>query len=351
METLDRTMLSRLDGYFVQARSICVAVHRHPDGDALGSASALVSYLKELRRCDAVTIVPDPYPETLDFLARDGEVIVASDRPGDAADRIAAADLIVCLDLNGLDRTDSLEIPLRSARCPKVMIDHHPEPAAGDFDLAFSETEISSASELLYSILMEMPDIAGDARRLPAAAALGLMAGMTTDTNNFANSTFPSTFVMASRLIDAGVDRDALLSRLYNEYRENRFRAMGFYLHTRMHITPEGVAYAVFDVGDVSSLGLKDGETDGFVNLPLGIGRVKMSIFLKEDKGFYRVSIRSRKGWSSNRLARACFNGGGHECAAGGRLFLPDGFAGRKDAEKYIESVTARFLQDDAPSE
>ncbi len=351
MKTLDRTMLGRLDGYFGEARNVCVAVHRHPDGDALGSASALTAYLKDLRHADAVVIVPDPYPETLDFLAREGEVVVASADAAQAAGRIAAADLIVCLDLNGLGRTDSLEEPLRSARCPKVMIDHHPEPVTGDFDLVFSETEISSASELLYSILMEMPDVAGDARRLPERTALGLMTGMTTDTNNFANSTYPSTFVMASRLIDAGVDRDVLLSRLYNEYRENRFRAMGFYLQTRLHVTPQGIAYAVFGAEDISALGVREGETDGFVNLPLGIGRVKMSVFLKQDKGFYRVSVRSRKGWSSNRLASAYFNGGGHECAAGGRLLLPEGNSGREDAEKYVEKVTARFLQEDAPSE
>lgn len=348
---LERTMLSRLDGYFGQARRVCVAVHQHPDGDALGSATALAGYLRELRGSDAVAIVPDRYPESLDFLDREGEVIIASEESDRALAAIAGCDLLVCLDLNSLSRTGALEDAIRSARCPKVMIDHHPEPAREDFDLVFSETEISSASELLYSILMEMPDIKGDAHRFPARVALSLMTGMTTDTNNFANSTFPSTFVMASRLIEAGVDRDLLLSLLYNRYRENRFRAMGFYLQTRLHITPQGVAYAVFDAEDFSSLGLCEGETEGFVNLPLGIEKVKMSIFLREDGDIFRVSVRSRKGWSSNALARAHFNGGGHECAAGGRLRRSDGISTREDAEKYIEEVTARFLQDEAPAE
>ena len=347
---LERTMLSRLDGYFGQARRVCVAVHQHPDGDALGSATALAGYLRELRGGDAVAIVPDRYPESLDFLDREGEVIIASEESDRALAAIADCDLLVCLDLNSLSRTGALEDAIRSARCPKVMIDHHPGPDADGFDLVFSETEISSASELLYSILMEMPDVAGDARRLPKDTALGLMAGMTTDTNNFANSTYPSTFVMASRLIEAGVDRDGLLSLLYNRYRENRFRAMGYYLQTRLRITQTGVAYAVFSAEDFRSLGLNEGETEGFVNLPLGIDRVRMSIFLREDGDVYRVSVRSRKGWSSNALARAFFNGGGHECAAGGRLRIADGFSAREDAEKYIEDVTARFLQDEALS-
>jgi len=348
---LDRTMLSRLDGYFGRGRRVCIATHQHPDGDALGSAVALAEYLRELRGCDAVAIVPDRYPEVLDFLAREGEVIIASEEADKARKALDGCGLAVCLDLNSLSRTASLEEGLRHISCPKVMIDHHPGPECGEFDLAFSDTEVSSASELLYAILMQMPDIEGDAHRLPPRAALALMVGMTTDTNNFANSVFPSTFIMASRLIEAGVDRDALLSRLYNSYRENRFRAMGVYLRDRLHITPQGIAYAVFSAADFAELGLGEGETEGFVNLPLGIEKVRISVFLREDGDVYRVSVRSKNGWSSNALARAYFNGGGHECAAGGRLKSSGPLKRREDAEKYIEEVAARFLQDEAPSE
>ena len=195
-------------------------------------------------------------------------------------------DLVACLDFNSLSRTGELEPLLRTLTCPKVMIDHHPQPEADGFELVFSETCVSSASELLFHVLMSMPDVASDASRLPGRAAESLMAGMTTDTNNFANSVFPSTFSMASALLAAGVDRDSLLSRLYNSYRESRFRAMGVYLKDKMRITEYGVAYSIFNREDIFRLGLKDGDTEGFVNLPLGLERVKMSIFLREDGGF-----------------------------------------------------------------
>lgn len=111
------------------------------------------------------------------------------------------------------------------------------------------------------------------------------MTGMTTDTNNFANSVFPSTFEMSSKLIDAGVDRDDILIHLYNEYRENRFRAMGAFLQEKLKITDDGVAYAVFRAEDWHRYDLMDGETEGFVNMPLGIKKVRMSIFLREENG------------------------------------------------------------------
>ena len=343
-------MTGRLDALFGTSRRVCVVSHLHPDGDAIGSSTALVSYLRG-RGADAVAVVPDAYPETLSFLTGPGTVLVASEDEASVRARLAEADLIVCVDFNSPSRTGILEEPLRATVCPKVMIDHHLQPETEGFALVFSETEVSSASELLFHVLLAMPDIGADARRLSPDAARALMAGMTTDTNNFANSVFPSTLSMASALLGAGVDRDSLLAHLYNSYSESRFRAMGVFLKDRMHITADGVAYSIFSREDNSRLGLKDGDTDGFVNLPLGIGKVRMSIFLREDAGFFRVSVRSKKGCSSNALARAHFHGGGHECAAGGRIFFPGDIASREDAAQYIENVTARFLQSESPSE
>ena len=335
---------------FRVSRRVCTVSHLHPDGDALGSSTALVSYLRG-RGVDAVAVLPDAFPDNLRFLAAPGNVIVATENPAGASEAIAGADLIVCLDFNSLSRAGGLEPSLRASASPKLMIDHHPQPEVDGFELVFSETEVSSASELLFHVLMSMPDVASDASRLPYAAAVSLMAGMTTDTNNFANSVFPSTFSMASALLAAGVDRDDLLARLYNSYRENRFRAMGVFLEDKMRITRDGVAYSIFNREDAVRLGLKEGDTEGFVNLPLGIERVRMSIFLREDEGFYRVSVRSKRGCSANALARAFFHGGGHECAAGGRLFFPGDIAAREEAGDYVEHVTARFLQSESPSE
>lgn len=333
--------MERLDALFRGARRVCVVSHQHPDGDALGSASALVSCLKSFYGAEALAVVPDAFPRQLDFMA--GDVLVHSEDSGRVRGFLSESDLVVCVDLNALSRTAGLADEIRVVSCPRVVVDHHLDPCREDFDLVFSETEISSASELLFSILMKLPPVDGDASRLPSDAALSLMAGMTTDTNNFANSVYPSTFRMASALLAAGVDRDALLSRLYNEYRENRYRMMGEYLSS-MKITPQGMAYMVLSREVAARFDLADGETEGFVNMPLGIGNVKVSVFAREDDGFFRISVRSKKGFSANRLSKECFHGGGHECAAGGRLSVPEDVSGVEDAGRYMEEVSARFV-------
>ena len=343
MQALVPADIRRLDAFLAAAKRVSIVVHTHPDGDALGSGAAMLAYLRQVRGLDARLVLPDSAPASLDFILPAEEVVDAAREPDAAQDRISRSDLLVCLDMNAFSRAEALAASLQASAARKVLIDHHLNPDRGAFDLVFSETAISSASELLYRVLLALPGTG----RLPLTVLTPLMAGMTTDTNNFANSVFPSTLQMASELLAAGVDRDALLDKLYHNYRENRFRAMGACLSERMHILPEGVAYIVLDRAFQQRFDLREGETEGFVNLPLGIGAVRLTLLLREDEGHFRVSIRSKRGVSANRLAAAAFHGGGHECAAGGKLYFPQDIAEPALAEDYVARAAARFMRNE----
>ena len=342
---IDKDRVRRLDTLVESARTITVTAHTHPDGDALGSVSALVAYLRERRGKDAVAVLPDSPAATVRFIVPDSVPLLCHDAEPEAAlARIGASDLIFLLDGNAFKRTEGLQEAFEASPAPKVLIDHHVGPDAERFQVVFSTPDVSSASELLYYILLDLPDIGGDACRLPADTARALLTGMTTDTNNFANSVYPGTFRMAAALIAAGVDREAVLSDLYNRYRENRVRVMGYLQYENLRITPEGLAYIIATRDILDRFGVDEGETEGLVNIPLSIDRVKMSILLKEEKGHFRVSIRSKKDWSARTCAEAHFHGGGHENASGGKLFWPDDIAGPEGAAAYLEQVSRACL-------
>ena len=343
---IDKDRVRKLDALFRGAASVTVAAHPHPDGDALGSVSGLVSYLRECRGKDAVAVLPDSPAATVRFIVPDSVPLLCLDTDREAClRRIGESDLIVLLDANGFSRTEGLKEAFEASKAPKVLIDHHIGPERDRFQVVFSTPEVSSASELLYYILKELPDIDGDASKLPADAARALLTGMTTDTNNFANSVYPGTFEMAAELIAAGVDRDDVLAKLYNRYRENRVRVMGYLQHEVMRITPEGLAYIIATRDILDRFGVDEGETEGLVNIPLSIDRVKMSILLKQEKDHFRVSIRSKKGWSARQAADARFHGGGHENAAGGKLWYPGDIDAPEDAAAYLEQVSRDFLK------
>jgi len=174
------------------------------------------------------------------------------------------------------------------------------------------------------------------------------MTGMTTDTNNFMNSVYPSTLIMASELLAAGTDRNAIIYSLYFSYPKRRLDAEGFFLTKKMKILPQGVAFAVLDKCFTNRFHLKEGDTEGFVNIPLSMEGVNYSILLKEERGSsnVRVSIRSKKGYSALDLCDKFFHGGGHEMAAGGRLTIGEDIRCIDDAEKYIKNSIKQFFNE-----
>ena len=349
MQDINSLNIQKLNNLLSEADNIAIVTHMKPDGDALGSSMAMYGFLKSLSK-EMTVVLPHNPPSNLLFLTDEEsrkDIIVNEDRPEDAEKAIGAADLIICLDFNAFHRADKLEPYLSASKAAKVLIDHHLSPDRESFDITFSETMVSSASELLFHILMAMPQIDGNADRLDKTALNALMTGMTTDTNNFANSVFPSTLQMASALLAAGADRDMVLCNIYNMFSESRLRLLGHILKDLMVITEDGVAYIILDSNALKEYNVIEGDTEGFVNMPLSVKDVRMSILIKEDKGFARVSVRSKKGTSANRCAKLYFNGGGHENAAGGRLLMPENINDISEAGQYIERHTHAFFNED----
>ena len=338
MDFIRKENIQTLKQWIAGATRPVVLGHTHPDGDALGATVALALYLRGLGK-DAAVVFPDSPADNLRFILPDSVPCLFQDmQADDAIRRIQQADLIFLVDANAFVRIEGLQDAASASSAPKVLMDHHLNPDLDCFGLAFTTPNISSASEVVFWILKElMPSI-------KIGIGEALLTGMTTDTNNFANSVFPSTFRMASELIEAGVDRDALLQQIYWSYRENRVRLMGYMQSEQLHVLPNGTAYMILTKDIQERFDMLDGESEGLVNVPLAIKKVKLSLLLKEDDGHFRVSARSKKGTSAQRLAREYFHGGGHENAAGGKLFIGQDIASAQAAPAYVEQVLKEFL-------
>lgn len=323
--TLDTTSFAAM---LRDAADIVLIGHFNPDGDAVGSVTAAYHFLKDRGRRPRI-ILPSPYPDNLAFLAPEspGErIVVCEKEPEEARRLVAGADLIICLDMNCLARTEYLEADILAARGGKVLIDHHVEAETGCFDAVFSTTEVSSTCELLWKILLSLPETAGDPARIGLRCAESVYVGMMTDTNNFSNSVHAGTFRTASQLLDCGVDKDALQEKVLSSYSVSRLRLMGHMLKNKMTVLPErGAAYMILSNAEKDRYHFQAGDSEGFVNLPLAVAGVQLSALFTEnfDGRYIRVSLRSKGNLNVNRFAARYFNGGGHRNASGGRLYLP----------------------------
>lgn len=332
--------------------SIALFTHINPDGDALGSTIGMMGWLESIGR-KVTLFLPSEWGESLDFMVPDelrSRIIVWEDKNAESIKASAdACDLIIGLDFNTLDRIGSMKDVFKASAARKLLIDHHVGPQTDAFDDICSLTEVSSTCELLYKVLMTMPGIDGQAGNLPALSRQALLTGITTDTNNFANSVFPDTLRITSELIGAGADRNAIIQELYFNYPERRLRAMGYVLSKKMKILPCGVGYIILTKKDLNHFNLQEGDTEGFVNLPLSLANVRMSIMLKQERATkkVRVSIRSKEGTSARNMAMAHFHGGGHELASGGKLIIGEDIQNMNKAASYIEKAAKIFFSNE----
>jgi phosphoesterase RecJ-like protein len=126
---------------------------------------------------------------------------------------------------------------------------------------------------------------------------------------------------MVADLIEKGIDKDYIYSKVYDNYSEKRMRMMGYCLNEKMKIFKElNTAVIGLNREEMEKFDHLPGDTEGFVNLPFSIKGIKLTALFLEKKDHVRISLRSRGSFSVNALSRKHFNGGGHLNAAGGEL-------------------------------
>ncbi len=318
------------------SRRVVILSHTNPDGDAIGSSLAWAEVLK--RHGHEVTcIIPNKYPYYLDFMPGiESVVIYKGDNDGVAMKAIKDADIIFCLDFHTMTRLDGLgDLIDSNQHAKRVLIDHHLDPSE-DFDLMLSYPKASSTCYLVALIVEHMYDTAS----ISATMAENLFVGMMTDTGNFAfSSVTPDLFRMVSVLAATGIDIPNIHNNVYNSFTESRARLFGYVINRKMRIFHNGtVAHMSLTEEEMRRFWFQQGDSEGFVNYPLTIKKMKMSAMFTQHTDFIRVSLRSRGNIDVNLFAQRYFNGGGHKNAAGGKSFMT-----MEETIKHYEKCVKEF--------
>ena len=147
---------------------------------------------------------------------------------------------------------------------------------------------------------------------------------MMTDTGNFSFSYItPDLFRAVAALAETGIDIPQIYNNVYNSFTEGRARLFGYVINRKMRIMRKGtVAHLSLTEEEMRRFWFQQGDSEGFVNYPLTIKKMKMSAIFVEHHDFIRVSLRSRGDVDVNLFAGRYFEGGGHRNAAGGKSFV-----------------------------
>ena len=308
--------------------NIVIVTHANPDADAIGSSLGLYHFL--LKKGQNTTVItPNSYPEFLWWMPGNENIIKFSDDKKTAVEIIEKAEIIFYVDFNETSRIDKLEKYVNKSNAIKIIIDHHPL-FNKEVDFTLLDDSASSAAELVYEFFLMLNNV----NLVDKEIAKCIYAGIMADTGCFSyNSSKPRTFEIVAELLRFNINKDKIISEIYDNFSTDRFRLLGYCLNEKLTVLPEyHTAFISLTKKELEKFNFKQGDDDGFVNYPLSIkGIVFTAIFIEKDKNV-KISFRSKGSFATNKFARQNFNGGGHLNASGGKSNL----SFEKAIEKFV---------------
>lgn len=312
-----------------EPKKIVITTHYKPDGDALGSSLAMLLWL-QTKGHKVSLIVPSDYPAFLNWMPHREEAIIYTANKGRSNNLIAEAELIFCLDFNGLARTNDMQEALAQAEGLKIMIDHHLEPENFDHFRHWN-TDAAASALLVYDFIVNLMD---DRASVTPAIATCIYTGIMTDTGSFRfQSTTAEVHLVVADLITLGAKNAEIHEHIYNSASENKLKFLGFCLLNRLVVLQEyKTAYFAITKEDLTRFNIITGDTEGLVNYALSISGIRLAALIIDRTTQIKLSLRSIGNFPANEICSKYFNGGGHRNAAGGHAALP------------LEEVVAKFL-------
>ncbi|MFH0776810.1 MAG: DHH family phosphoesterase [Patescibacteria group bacterium] len=374
---MSSTPLQQVVNLIRQSGKVLILGHQNPDGDAIGSALALLLALRKLDK-SAIAAAADPVPALYDFLPalenfetaiagandlvlnfslKDREsaevfskiedgVLKISVRPVGGApftrDEIEFAvgeadfDLIVCVDVPDLPQLGRLfeANPNLFYETPVINIDHHASNT-GFGKVNFVDTTAASSSELVLRVLRSL-ESEFNKKLLDEDVATLILTGIITDTGSFQNSnTTPRSFELSADLIEAGARQQEIIRHVYKTKQLSTLKLWGMALAKIEFDQVHRIVWSAITESDFRAAGANIEETDGLIDELLSHAPgAEVVVLLKQRDATVSGSIRTTTPAVSAAEIAGIFGGGGHHAAAGFKI-----------PNKKVESESGKILE------
>ncbi|MBS5359575.1 MAG: bifunctional oligoribonuclease/PAP phosphatase NrnA [Finegoldia magna] len=284
------------------ANSIALISHLDPDGDNLGSLTALSKSLLNLGK-KVYPIEFDKIPENLKFLPNLGLLSDNTD---------INIDMIICLDCANYERLGQIDELFNKAKY-RINIDHH---QSNEFygDVNIVKKGYSSTCELVFDLINEI--------NLPIdkEISMSLLTGISTDTGRFLYSaTTADTLAKASRLVENGADMMKINELIYQS---KKFEAqlLENEILSKTEIYNDYVAFGFVMTDQLNKYNVEISDIDSVINTFRDTDKIKISVLIKQQtENEYKVSFRSKGNIDVGLIAKN-LGGGGHKNAAATRI-------------------------------
>ena len=304
------------------SNKVAVFCHIRPDGDALGAGVALTTALQNAGKF-AVMCCDDKIPEKYCFLS--GISKINDKLPNDIK-----FDTFISVDCADVNRLGAFSNAFVSFKGRKINIDHHIS------NKKFADYNCIAECPATCEILTEIIICAGF--EINKEIADLLMLGLITDSGNFTHCDVTAkTFETAALLRNFGADVNQINYQMFSRQTKLRAVLFGKVIDNMRFALDDKLAFVVVGLDLFGKSDTDRSITEGFVDYPLTIDGVEVSVSLLEvKKRQYKISLRSKGKVNVNAVA-AKFGGGGHILASGCMLM--------GELEEVIEKITYAVYQ------
>ena len=287
-----------------EAKSVALACHINPDGDAMGSLLAMSLALRTLGKTTYPTWGSPQVaaPPSLMFMPGADTLVQPSDIP--------EVDLFVALDCGAAHRLGDLEKAAVEHE-HSINIDHH--PGNDNFGTLNVVVDFASSTAEIVAFLLKDAGV-----EFNHDIATCLYTGVVTDTGRFQyGNSSPQTLRLAANLLSYGVQAPKIALEVFESAPFSYLKLLGRVLERAKLFEAERFVYSWITRADLDDTGVGADETDLLIDAVRATRDADVAAIFKEQKdGNYRVSLRSKGSVSVGEIARAN-GGGGHELAAG----------------------------------
>ena len=290
----------------LKSKRIGLSFHTSPDGDAIGSALALLNALRYLGK-DCYIISRDVISDNFSFLSLFDEVNNNYIEPK------MNTDLVIVLDCGNFER---ISANLGNYDGKIINIDHHISNENYGF-INYVDVKASATCEIAYLLIKELGINFNEKTDINIAIGNAVYTGILTDTGSFRHSNVTSrTHSIVSELIEIGVNNSKIHSNLFDNKPFNKVKLMGSVLSNIELVLDNKVAVLQIPKGMLEDFNLANTDTSDIISVGLEIKGVEVSMLLKEVDDGVKGSLRSKNNVDVRKVAEV-YGGGGHIKAAG----------------------------------
>ncbi|WP_055070960.1 DHH family phosphoesterase [Clostridium massiliamazoniense] len=292
--------LHEIAEFIKSINKIAITFHVSPDGDAMGSALALLQGLRNYGK-EAYIISKDVPADNLGFLPYTEEITGEFSKP------VEGTEAVIVVDCGNYER---ISADLKDFKGKLVNIDHH---LSNDLygDLNYTDTQAAATAEIIFELLTELNI------EITREIARTLYASLVTDTGSFRYSnTTPRTHSIAKSLLEKDIAHDEVHRELFDNKEFAKLKLTGAALNNMELICNGKIVFISITEAMIKDAGLEKVDSGDIVSFGNKVKGTEGCVLAKESSDGIKLSFRSKDTLDVRKIAEN-FNGGGHTKAAG----------------------------------